>query len=374
MATRVAVIAGTRPEAIKLIPVHRALQRTEGIDATFVSAGQHREMLDDVLESFAVRADVKLATMTENQSMGEVLGRLVAEIGEVFARARYDLVLVQGDTSTTLAAALAAHYARVPVGHVEAGLRTHDRWAPFPEETHRRMVSAIADYHFAATRQAADALAAENISRGVHVVGNTVVDALLMMRQRVQSEIATYDAVLGELKEGVSKYILLTAHRRENFGAGLAQICDAAAALVDRYPDMAVVFCVHLNPNVREVVHARLGEKARIHLLPPQPYDRMVHLMMGAWLILTDSGGLQEEAPSCGVPLLVMREKTERPEGIEAGCARLVGTDTERVLSEVDRLVCDEAAYQAMATVRNPYGDGLASERIAGLVRTLCEP
>lgn len=371
MNIKVAVVAGTRPEAIKLIPVYQALSQVEGIDATFIATGQHKQMLADVFEAFAFSPDVLLDVMIDNQGLSTLMSRLLLSLAEVFANQPFHLVIVQGDTSTAFAAALAAHYAKIRVAHVEAGLRTLDKWAPFPEETHRRMIGAIADHHFAATQQAADALAAENISTGVHVVGNTVVDALLTMKHRIEAENMRYDAEFDGLRVGTRRYILLTTHRRENFGTGLAHICDAVAEIAQRYEDLAIIFCVHLNPNVKAVVHDRLAGKARIHLIEPQPYDRMVYLMMRAWLILTDSGGLQEEAPSLNVPLLVMRDRTERPEGITAGCARLVGTDRTTILLEVDRLMTDPEAYRIMAEVDNPYGDGKASKRIADLVANI---
>lgn len=365
MSVKVAVVAGTRPEAIKLIPVYEALKRRAEVTPIFISAGQHKQMLASVFEAFDFQPDVSLDVMTENGSLATLMARLLTALQDVFALEKCDAVIVQGDTSTAFAAALAAHYARIPIAHVEAGLRTRDKWAPFPEETHRRMIGAFADYHFAATRQAVEALAAENVSTNVYIVGNTVVDALLMMRDRVAHSIVRYEEKFRALTGATKRYILLTAHRRENFGEGLENICEAVTRITYRYDDVSIIFCVHLNPNVKNIVESKLRNVDRIHLIEPQPYDSMVYLMMGAWLILTDSGGLQEEAPSLNVPILVMREKTERPEGIDAGCARLVGTDVDLILSEVDRLWTDAGVYKAMTEVPNPYGDGMAAERIA---------
>ena len=375
MSIRIAVVAGTRPEAIKLIPVYEALKRRPELTPVFVSAGQHKQMLASVFEAFDFAPDISLDVMTENSALATLMGRLLTALQEVFAQERFDAVIVQGDTSTAFAAGLAGHYARIPVAHVEAGLRTHDKWAPFPEETHRRMIGALADYHFAATSQAVDALTAENVTRNVYTVGNTVVDALLLMRDRVRRSLNIYSERFGALTGGSRRYILLTAHRRENFGEGLENICEAVPRITDRHKDVSFIFCVHLNPNVKTIVHSRLRNVERIHLIEPQPYDSMVYLMMGAWLILTDSGGLQEEAPSLNVPILVMREKTERPEGVDAGCARLVGTDVDLILSEVERLWTSPDAYKAMQDVPNPYGDGMAAQRIAGhMVQALAAP
>ena len=359
------MVAGTRPEAIKLIPVYHALKRREMIVPVFISAGQHKQMLESVFKAFDFRPDVTLEVMTDGGSLAALMARLLLALVDVFAQGKFDAVIVQGDTSTAFAAALTAHYSRIPIAHVEAGLRTLDKWAPFPEETHRRMIGAFADYHFAATRQAVEALAAENVTSNILIVGNTVVDALLMMKTRVEHSVDRYDEQFRPLFGASKRYILLTAHRRENFGEGLANICEAVTRITDRYSELSIIFCVHLNPNVKDIVHSRLRNLERIHLIEPQPYDCMVYLMMSAWLILTNSGGLQEEAPSLNVPTLVMREKTERPEGMAAGCARLVGTNVDVIVSEVDRLWTDAASYKAMTEVPNPYGDGKASERIA---------
>ena len=369
---KAAIVAGTRPEAIKLIPVRDAFELHPDMAATFITSGQHKEMLASVLDAFDTSADISLDLMVKQDTLSGLFGRLMQGLQVEFARGDYDVVVVQGDTSTALAAALAAHYNRIPIVHVEAGLRTGDKWAPFPEESHRRLIGAISDFHFAATQTAAEALTLENIHQNVHVVGNTVIDALLMIKQRIEQSLPVYAAQFADLALKDRRYVLVTMHRRENFGDGIYNICQALRVVSERYRDCEVLVSMHLNPIVRDAVLRHLGDQPNITLLEPQNYDRMVYLMMGAWIILTDSGGLQEEAPSLNVPVLVMRDKTERPEGVEAGCARLVGTDTSYILSEIDTLWTDPAAYDAMCRAQNPYGDGQAANKIAGIVaRTL---
>lgn len=368
MRIRAAIVAGTRPEAIKLLPVRDAFVRHPQMSPTFIATGQHKEMLASVFSAFDVVPDISLAVMVQNDSLSNLFGRLMQALHCQYQNEDYDLVVVQGDTSTALAAALAAHYCQIPVAHVEAGLRTGDKWAPFPEESHRRMIGAVSDFHFAATTIAAQALAKENLHKNVHVVGNTVIDALLMMKNRIEQNLPKYEAAFPDLTVGTRRLVLVTMHRRENFGKGMEDICSALCTIAETYPDCAIVVSVHLNPAVRDVVLARLGNKPNIRLLEPQSYDRMIYLMMNAWVILTDSGGLQEEAPSLDVPVLVMREKTERPEGVAAGCARLVGTDRTRILCEIQRLWSDAAAYDVMCRAASPYGDGKAALRIADII------
>jgi UDP-N-acetylglucosamine 2-epimerase (non-hydrolysing) len=371
---KAAIVAGTRPEAIKLIPVRDAFDRHPDMAATFITSGQHKEMLAQVFDAFDTSADIALDVMVQHDTLSDLFGRLMQGLQVEFARGAYDLVVVQGDTSTALAAALAAHYNRIPIVHVEAGLRTGDKWAPFPEESHRRMIGAISDFHFAATQPAAQALAREDLHRNVHVVGNTVIDALMMMKARIERKLPEYDATFAHLALTKRRYVLVTMHRRENFGKGMEDICHALRAIAQRYSDCAVVVSVHLNPTVREVVFRHLGDQPNITLIEPQSYDRMVYLMMRAWVILTDSGGLQEEAPSLNVPVLVMRDKTERPEGVAAGCARLVGTDCARILAEIQTLWSDQSAYDAMCRAPNPYGDGQAAARIAEITARALRP
>jgi len=368
MTLNAAIIAGTRPEAIKLLPVRAAFAQHPQITPTFIATGQHKEMLASVFSAFDTAPDISLDVMVHHDSLSNLFGRLMQALQIQYQTGGYDVVVVQGDTSTTLAGALAAHYCRIPVVHVEAGLRTGDKWAPFPEESHRRMVGAVSDFHFAATRMAAQALVQENLIENVHVVGNTVIDALLMMKTRIERRLPEYDTAFPALQDTTRRHVLVTMHRRENFGQGMEDICTALHRIAETYPDCGIIVSTHLNPAVRDVVLARLGGVPNIQLIAPQTYDRMIYLMMKSWIILTDSGGLQEEAPSLNVPVLVMRDKTERPEGVTAGCARLVGTDTSRILAEFHNLWSNRAAYVAMRDAANPYGDGTAACQIADIV------
>jgi UDP-N-acetylglucosamine 2-epimerase len=365
MTLKAAIIAGTRPEAIKLLPVRAAFAQHPRIVPTFIATGQHKEMLASVFSAFDTAPDISLDVMVHHDSLSNLFGRLMQALQVQYQTGRYDVVVVQGDTSTTLAGALAAHYCRIPVVHVEAGLRTGDKWAPFPEESHRRMVGAVSDFHFAATRIAAEALAQENLTKNVHVVGNTVIDALLMMKARIERRLPEYEAAFPALQDAKRRHVLVTMHRRENFGKGMEDICTALRRISETYSDCRIIVSTHLNPAVRDVVLGRLSDTPNIQLIAPQTYDRMIYLMMKSWIILTDSGGLQEEAPSLNVPVLVMRDKTERPEGVAAGCARLVGTDTSSILAEFHSLWSDQAAYAAMRAAPNPYGDGTAARQIA---------
>ena len=359
---RVLCIVGTRPEAVKMAPVIRALRRrAESFETQVCATAQHREMLDQVLELFRIVPDVDLDLMRPGQSPSEVAARVLLALEPVLRAERPDWVLVQGDTTTVLAAALCAQYNQVRVGHVEAGLRSFDRANPFPEEMNRVVADHASDLHFAPTERAREHLLREGIPAGcVHVTGNTVIDALLEMAAMAWQP-PEGDAV-GAPEEG-KRLLLVTAHRRESFGAPLEGICAALRALAGR-GDCRVVYPVHRNPAVWEPVHRLLGGVEGVTLIPPVDYRRMVYLMQRSALVLTDSGGLQEEAPSLGKPVLVLREVTERPEGVEAGTARLVGTEPRRIVEEASRLLDDAAAYEAMARVANPYGDGHAAERI----------
>ena len=359
---RVMLIFGTRPEAIKMAPVLRAIQRhPERLEARVVVSAQHRQMLDAVLDLFEIEPDHDLDLMRPDQDLYDVTAKGLLGLRDVIAGERPDFILVQGDTTTAFVGALAGFYARVPVGHVEAGLRTRNRANPFPEELNRQMVGALADVHFAPTAQAREHLLAEAIgSERVLVTGNTVVDALLTIAAR------PLEASPPELKgvDPTRKLLLVTAHRRESFGEPLEQMFTALRAVAARYDDVEIVYPVHMNPNVRRQAGQILGRTPRVHLIEPLAYDRFVQVMRRAHIILTDSGGIQEEAPSLGKPVLVMRETTERPEGIAAGTVRLVGTRAESIERGVERLLDDPAEYRRMATARNPYGDGKASERI----------
>jgi len=366
---KILTVIGTRPEAIKLAPVVMALRRhPERFVSRVCATGQHRQMLDQALEPFGIRPDHDLEIMAPGQGLAQVTARAVEGLDRVIAQERPDVVLVQGDTTTALCGALAAYYHRVEVGHVEAGLRTGNKYAPFPEEINRRLIAPLADYHFAPTRHAADALLAEGIaSSKVFVTGNTVIDALLWIRERVRRVRPDLPEGLPEALDG-RQVVLVTGHRRESFGDGFEQICAAIREVADSFPEVAIVYPVHLNPNVREPVGRILADHQRIHLLEPLPYLPFVWLMDRATVVLTDSGGVQEEAPSLGKPVLVMRETTERPEGIEVGNARLVGVRRKRIVEELSDLLRDPQQREAMARVKNPYGDGRAAERVIDIL------
>lgn len=362
----VSLVFGTRPEAIKLAPVAAAL-RADGRFAVEVCAtAQHRQMLDQVLAAFRLSPDVDLNVMQPGQTLASLTARAVAAVDEYLARSKPDLVLVQGDTTTVLAAALAAFYRKVPIGHVEAGLRTGDLAAPWPEEANRVLTTRLAALHFAPTRSAADNLLREGVPADrVFVTGNTVIDALLDMVKQVAADPPAIPGLpAGTLPPG-RRFVLVTGHRRENFGGGFEEICRAIAALADRFPDVAFVYPVHLNPNVREPVDRLLrGGRANVYLLEPLGYREFIDLFRRCTLVLTDSGGVQEEAPTLGKPVLVMRDMTERPEGVAVGAVKLVGPHFDGIVRETATLLTDEAAYRTMTGKPNPYGDGAASRRI----------
>ena len=362
---RILSVIGTRPEAIKMAMVARALNATDVVEHRICATGQHREMLDSVLDVFGLKPDFDLGVMVPDQDLTHITRAVLDGMAPVLAEYRPDRVLVQGDTSTTLAAALASFYAKVPVGHVEAGLRSGVPTVPWPEEMNRRLTDRLSDRHYAPTPGARENLLAEGFDdERILVTGNTGIDTLLFVAARLKNEphFSNKTCVPTEL-DTTRRLILVTAHRRENIGRGLTRICEAIRRLAAR-DDVAVVFPVHPNPNVWGPVHAALGDCPHVHLLKPLGYVSFVHLMTEARIIITDSGGIQEEAPSLGKPVLVMRDVTERPEGVEAGTARLVGADTHRIVQEAERLLDDPCAYGAMRRVRNPYGDGRAGERI----------
>jgi UDP-N-acetylglucosamine 2-epimerase (non-hydrolysing) len=376
MKRKIAVFFGTRPEAIKMAPIIAGLRRTEDMTPLVISTGQHREMVDQVIELFGIKVDLELAAMEPNQTLAGLTSKLIERIDSALARLKPDFCLVQGDTTTVLAAALASFYRRLPIGHVEAGLRTGNLASPFPEEANRRLVSPLVDLHFAPTEAARQALLAERIpDSAISVTGNTVIDALLMELTRQQAP-GVKDRLASRIGETAGRdwnsrpFVLVTGHRRENFGEGFEQICAALEQLAARRPEMLVIYPVHLNPRVKEVVHARLGSRENIRLIPPQPYAEFIALAAASRLILTDSGGVQEEAPSLGKPVLVMRDTTERPEGVEAGGVMLVGPKADRIVAESLRLLSVAAAYREMAQARNPYGDGRATPRIIERLRT----
>lgn len=365
----VMVVFGTRPEAIKMAPVVQALRARPGIRVSIAVTAQHREMLDQVLALFRIFPDHDLDLMRPGQTLAGLFAGVLEGMQAVIDATRPDLVLVHGDTSTTLATALAAFYARVPVGHVEAGLRTGDLRAPWPEEMNRRLTAPLATLHFAPTARARENLAAEGIRDHVHVTGNTVIDALLEIDGRIQRDADIGRAVSARFPflESGRRLVLVTGHRRENFGAGFENICRALREIATR-GDVEVVYPVHLNPAVQEPVRRALDGCANVHLIEPQDYLPFVWLMGRAAVILTDSGGIQEEGPSLGKPVLVMRDVTERPEAVDAGTVQLVGTDTDRIVAATTRLLDDTAAYARMSRAHNPYGDGHAAGRIASAV------
>lgn len=357
---RVLVGFGTRPEAIKLAPVISELRARDGVSVFACATAQHREMLDQVLRIFDVVPDRDLDIMRPDQGLHDITAAVLERLTPLIDEWRPDVVLVQGDTASAMAAALAAFYRRVPVGHVEAGLRTGIRTSPFPEEMTRRIITQVAQLHFAPTRRSAESLVRDHADAEGHVflTGNTVVDAVREIARRTRGT-----KVLFERR--ATRLILLTAHRRENFGEPIRSICRAVRALVDRHPDVEVVYPVHLNPNIQRPVQELLAGHERIHLLSPVNYEELIALMKDAYLVLTDSGGLQEEAPVLGKPVLVLRRDTERPEAIEAGTAMLAGSDEHEIVALAERLLTDRTLYERMAHSRSPFGDGFASKRIA---------
>lgn len=375
MTYRILSVFGTRPEAIKMAPVVRALRSRPGIASTVCVTAQHRQMLDQVLEIFSIAPDHDLDLMQPGQDLSLLTGRILQGMRDVLRTGKPNLILVQGDTTTCMAASLAAFYERVPIAHIEAGLRSGRLDAPFPEEANRCIVSRIADIHFAPTRQARDNLVREGIrAEQVAVTGNTVIDALLATRDRVahlpaRHWAAEFGGTLCEaLANHAGKLILVTGHRRENFGQGMQDLCAAIRDLAVEHPDWRFVYPVHLNPNVQEPVRAILAGLDNVHLIAPLDYLSFVWLMNRADLLLTDSGGIQEEAPSLGKPVLVMRDVTERVEAVEAGTVKLVGTDRWTIRREVEKLLTNPALYRQMASIANPYGDGTASLAIADAI------
>lgn len=370
---KVIVVFGTRPAAIKLLPVIAALREYPDIDTRVCVTAQHRAMLDQVLAISGITPDIDLDLMRDNQSLDALTAQLLTQLGAVFDREKPDRVIVQGDTATTMAGALAAYYRRIPVSHVEAGLRSGDIHQPWPEEGNRRIVSIIADQHFAPTYAAADALIREAVDPAtVHVTGNTVIDALLATRASIAANPALASGLDSLAARFAGKRIIaVTAHRRENFDA-MDAIAHAIRDIAAR-DDVAIIFPVHPNPHVRPAMDAVLADLPNVALIDPLDYPHFVRLLSLCDLVLTDSGGVQEEAPALGKPVLVMRETTERPEGITAGTARLIGTDRARITSEVLALLDDDRAYAAMARAHNPFGDGRAAVRIARLVAMACK-
>ena len=363
---KVMTIFGTRPEAIKMAPLALELERREGIQALCCVTAQHRQMLDSVLEIFRLKPDYDLNIMQPSQTLSSITSRCLTGMDSVLEEAKPDLVLVHGDTSTTFAGALAAFYHQIPVGHVEAGLRTYDKWSPFPEEMNRKMVGAIADLHFCPTAANRENLARENITKNVFLTGNTVIDAL---KTTVVKDFTFAEDILNNLDYVNQKVILVTCHRRENYGQPMENIMSALADVARRHPETALVYPVHLSPVVQECAHRHLDGMENVHLIPPLNVEEMHNLMARCYLVMTDSGGLQEEAPALGKPVLVLRKETERPEAVQAGTVKLAGVEYGRITSLADELIDDPAAYAAMAHAANPYGDGQACRRIVDAIQ-----
>jgi UDP-N-acetylglucosamine 2-epimerase (non-hydrolysing) len=373
---KILVAFGTRPEAIKLFPVIHALKHDTDFEVTVCVTAQHRQMLDQVLEIADIEPDLDLDIMRPNQTLPEMTSRILCSFDDVLSTVAPDRVMVQGDTTTAMAAALSAFYRKIPVDHVEAGLRSGDIYSPWPEEVNRKVVGSLASLHFAPTVRAAEALIRENVPRErIFVTGNTVIDALLQTKQRIEGQRTLSNGVGGHFPDpGDNRYIILvTAHRRENFDGGMERIAAALLRIVER-EDVLAIFPVHPNPNVLGPMRAMLGDHPRIRLLPPQDYVPFVHLLSRSHLVLTDSGGVQEEAPALGKPVLVMRNTTERPEGVEAGTALLVGTDPALIAREALRLLDDRRHYRRMSRAHNPFGDGNASQRIIDVLSREMSP
>lgn len=368
---KVLLVFGTRPEAIKMAPLIQAFKANSAFDARVCVTAQHRQMLDQVLDLFRIEPEFDLDLMRPGQDLTDITGGVLHGMRSVFAEWRPDLVLVHGDTSTTFAASLAAYYQRITVGHVEAGLRTGNLYSPWPEEANRKLTGALARWHFAPTTSARDNLLREGIcADAIHVTGNTVIDALLQVREMIHAdaELQSRLAARFSFLDARKRLVLVTGHRRENFGGGFERICEALARIARENADVQVVYPVHLNPNVQEPVKRLLGGIGNVYLIDPQDYLPFVYLMNMSTIILTDSGGIQEEAPSLGKAILVMRDDTERPEAVAAGVVRLVGTNVARICEEVAALLNEPEHYQKMASAHNPYGDGCASQRIVEIL------
>ena len=371
------LVFGTRPEAIKMAPLYHALKALPGeFDTRLCVTAQHRQMLDQVLKVFEITPDIDLNLMKPGQDLFDVTAGVLQGMRDVLQAHKPDALLVHGDTSTTLAAAMAGFYLGVPVGHVEAGLRTHDLQAPFPEEFNRQVASKLTKWHFAPTDFSRHNLLAERVPEAsITVTGNTVIDALFWVLGRIDADAQRSQAITAFLNAQLNfdwrmqRFVLMTGHRRENFGDGFLQICHALKDLAARYPAVQFVYPVHLNPNVQQPVNAILADLSNVHLIAPLDYEPFVYLLKHSHIVLTDSGGIQEEAPSLGKPVLVMRDVTERPEAIEAGTVRLVGADRSRIVANVAELIDNQASYTAMSRAHNPYGDGKACARIVSVLR-----
>ena len=358
---KVMSVFGTRPEAIKMCPLVKKLEETEGIESVVCLTGQHREMLQQVIDIFGTKVKYNLDIMKPRQTLTTITSSILEKIEPVLMEEKPDIVLVHGDTTTSFVVALAAFYQRIPVGHVEAGLRTYDKYSPFPEEMNRTLTGRIAELHFSPTANNKENLRKEGITKNVFVTGNTVIDAF---QTTVKPDYQFKDETLRNLDLTGKKCVLMTAHRRENLGQPLENNCNAVKRLAQKYPDFVFVYPVHLNPAVRDTAFRILGDIQNVHLIPPVDVEDMHNIMDRSFLVMTDSGGLQEEAPACGVPVLVLRTETERPEAVEAGTVKVIGVDEETIVNEAVTLIENQEEYHKMAHAANPYGDGHASERI----------
>ena len=375
MNKKVLIVFGTRPEAIKMAPLIKALQAETSLETKVCVTAQHREMLDQVLDIFDITPEYDLNIMKPGQDLYDVTANVLLGMKKILLEYSPDLVLVHGDTTTTFGAALAAFYQKIAVGHVEAGLRTGDIYSPWPEEANRQLTSKITTHYFAPTQTSKNNLLKENVDgEKILVTGNTVIDALFLALERIDKESARREKVIAGISKDYTidrekRIILVTGHRRENFGAGFVNICDALRRIADANPDVEIVYPVHLNPNVQEPVNALLGGVSNVYLIGPMEYEPFIYLMNQAYFIITDSGGIQEEAPSLGKPVLVMRDTTERPEAVEAGTVKLVGTDPDRIVKESQKLLDVKVFYEEMSKAHNPYGDGKASQRIVNYIK-----
>lgn len=368
---KVLTVFGTRPEAIKMAPLVHALAADERFDSRCCVTAQHREMLDQVLELFKITPDYDLNLMKAGQTLPEITSRILLELTPVLKEFKPDVVLVHGDTATTFAASLAAYYEQIAVGHVEAGLRTGNIYSPWPEEGNRKLTGSLTKYHLAPTEHSKANLLKENYAaENISVTGNTVIDALLLVKQQIENDTDLSNTLAGQfpMLDESKKLILVTGHRRESFGGGFERICEALAQTAKAHPDCQILYPVHLNPNVQEPVKRILNDVNNVHLIEPQQYLPFVYLMNRAHIILTDSGGIQEEAPSLGKPVLVMRDTTERPEAVDAGTVRLVGTDITKITSALNELLTNDESYKTMSRAHNPYGDGKACQRICDIL------
>jgi UDP-N-acetylglucosamine 2-epimerase (non-hydrolysing) len=375
---KVMLVFGTRPEAIKMAPLYHALRECSDFQTIVCVTAQHRQMLDQVLKVFDITPDIDLDLMKPGQDLFDVTASVLLGMREVFRHHRPDILLVHGDTTTTLATAMASFYAGVPVGHIEAGLRTHDLYAPFPEEFNRQVTSRVTRWHFAPTLLSKQNLLSEQVAdQSISVTGNTVIDALIWVLDRIESNPDRLSAIVDLLSDRLpfnwrfTRFVLITGHRRENFGDGFLRICEAVKEIANLYPTVHCVFPVHLNPNVQQPVKKILGGVSNVHLIDPLDYEPFVFLLKHSYIVLTDSGGIQEEAPSLGKPVLVMRELTERPEAIDAGTVRLVGTNHQRIVENICELLDSETSYRSMSRAHNPYGDGKACARIVDVLRKI---